>query len=116
MEKNGAFMRMTKVPYVSKYRKVLAEARDYLQEVKDFRARQIALGLIVEEDDNEDTKKKFSSERSKPSFVSAETDKALLDSQKKLAEVISKSKAAGQLNEVWLRMMVDYWESKRLVE
>ena len=50
IEKNGAFMRMTKVPYESKYRKILAEARDYIREYQEYRERQRALGLWVEDE------------------------------------------------------------------
>ena len=111
IQKNGAFMRMTKVPFESKWRKIIAEARDYIQEVHAFRERQRALGLLIE-DDEDDAK----DGKPKQSFVSAETEHALLNAKKKLSEVLHKTQAAGQLNEVWLRMMVDYWESKRLME
>ena len=39
IEKSGAFMRMTKVPFESKYRRVLAEAKDYIRQVYEFRER-----------------------------------------------------------------------------
>ena len=106
-------MKMTKVPFDSKYRKILAEAHDYVREVKEFRARQRALGLLDESDDESATRAKGPL---RPSYVSDETEKALGEAKKKLNAILRKSKGAGQLNEVWLRMMVDYWESKKLME
>ena len=78
-------MRMTKVPFESKWRKVIAEARDYIQEVHAFRERQKALGLLIEDDEDATNGKQ------KPSFVSAETEKAFTEAKKKLAEVLRKS-------------------------
>ena len=67
--------------------------------------------MINDEDLEQGAAEGFSS---KQSYVSKETEIALRDAKKKLAEMISRP--SGQLNEVWLRMMADYWESKKLME
>lgn len=36
--------------------------------------------------------------------------------KKKLAAVLVNAKGGGKLSEVWIRMMVDYYENKKLVE
>lgn len=38
IEKYGAFMKMTKVPFDSKYKKVLAHANEYIMQVSAYRA------------------------------------------------------------------------------
>ena len=83
-------MRMTKVPYESKYRKILAEARDYIREYQEYRERQRALGLWVEDD----ASKRENDPSRKTSFVSEETENALKDAKQKLAEVLQKSNGA----------------------
>ena len=84
-------MRMTKMPYESKYRKILAEARDYIREYQEYRKRQIALGLWVEEENQEgDASKKGNANDTsrRTSFISEETENALKDAKQKLAEVL----------------------------
>lgn len=110
MEKNGAFMRMTQVPFESKYVQVIARAKEFIHDLEEYRKRQRALGIFVE-DENTDRAKK-----AKQSFVSAETEQALKEAKRNLAIALSKSKASDKLNQVWLRMMVDYWESKKNME
>ena len=78
-------MRMTKVPFESKYRVVLAEAKDFIRQLYEHRERQKALGLYVEpEPDTSDNDNKTP----KVSFISEETERALKDAKQKLAEVL----------------------------
>ena len=49
--------------------------------------------------------------------MSAETLKALTDAKKALTKLQRQNRKSGQTgNEVWFRMMVDYWESRYYIE
>ena len=50
------------------------------------------------------------------SFVTQKTEEALAETKEKLAAVLRNKSEVNKLNQVWLRMMVDYWESKKLME
>ena len=104
-------MKPAKMLYESKYQKVLAEAHDYIRDVKLFKEKQVALGLISSEGTLHG-----SSSTNKRNFVSKETEKALRDMKKKLSDLLKNSHTSGQYSEVWLRMMVDYYESRKVME
>ena len=72
-------MKMTKVPFSTKYKKVLEEANDYIKEVKEWRERQRALGLISEATDDDEDR-----DNAKFCFVSKQTLDALADAKKRL--------------------------------
>ena len=75
----------------------------------EFVARQKALGLTVEEN-------QFGITTEKVSFVTEKTMNELNETKYKLAKLMQNKNEVKKLTQVWLRMMVDYWESKRLME
>ena len=50
------------------------------------------------------------------SFVTEKTMNELNETKYKLAKLMQNKNEVKKLTQVWLRMMVDYWESKKLME
>lgn len=67
VEKNGGIMKPSRMKFESKYRNLLADANDFIKEVRQFKARQEALGLI-------DVDRQRIGQ---PNYVSKETEAAL---------------------------------------
>ena len=67
------------------------------------------MGLIDE--NPQDTGKEI-----KHNYVSKETELSLKEVKQSLAATIKKSKASSHLPEVWIRMMVDFYEGKKVME
>ena len=100
---------MTKMKYDSKYRELLQESQEHVKKLKEIKEQQQALGLVSNAESS-------SQENIADINVSAETMSSLKDAKRKLAFCLKNSNGSGQQGEVWLRMMVDYWENKRLME